>query len=89
MLKIAGVCGPTTQASREAALAVSLGYDAALVSLGALRDSPNAALVEHCRTHMRNLEVRNLGRGSHFVQEDQPEAIGDAIRDWRSRVLAA
>jgi len=50
MLKIAGVCGPTTQASREAALAVSLGYDAALVSLGALRDSPNAALVEHCRT---------------------------------------
>jgi haloalkane dehalogenase len=48
-----------------------------------------AALVEHCRVHMRHLEVRNLGRGSHFVQEDQPEAIGDAIRDWRSRVLAA
>jgi haloalkane dehalogenase len=48
-----------------------------------------AALVEHCRTHMRNLEVRNLGRGSHFVQEDQPEAIGDAIRDWRRGVLAA
>ena len=38
---------------------------------------------------MRNLEVRQLGRGSHFVQEDQPEAIGDAIREWRRRVLAA
>jgi haloalkane dehalogenase len=48
-----------------------------------------AALVEHCCAHMRNLEVCHLGRGSHFVQEDQPEAIGDAIRAWRSRVLAA
>jgi haloalkane dehalogenase len=48
-----------------------------------------AELVGHCRAHMRNLEVRHLGAGSHFVQEDQPEAIGDAIRDWRRRVLAA
>jgi hypothetical protein len=46
---IAGVCGPTAQAVREAALARSLGYDAALVSLGALRDTTNAALLEHCR----------------------------------------
>ncbi|MET0152304.1 MAG: haloalkane dehalogenase [Candidatus Binatia bacterium] len=48
-----------------------------------------AELVEHCRSHMRNLEVQHLGPGSHFVQEDQPEAIGDAVRDWRRRVLAA
>jgi dihydrodipicolinate synthase/N-acetylneuraminate lyase len=50
MLKIAGICGATTQAMREAELAAALGYDAGLVSLGALRDSSNAALVEHCRT---------------------------------------
>ncbi len=50
MLKIAGICGPTTQASREAELALRLGYDAGLVSLGALRDSSNTTLVEHCRT---------------------------------------
>ena len=43
----------------------------------------------YCRVHIRHLEVRHLGRGSHFVQEDQPEAIGDAIREWRGRVLAA
>jgi dihydrodipicolinate synthase/N-acetylneuraminate lyase len=49
MLKIAGICGAMAQASREAELAVRLGYDAGLVSLGALRDSPNEALVEHCR----------------------------------------
>jgi haloalkane dehalogenase len=48
-----------------------------------------AELVEHCRSHMRNLEIHHLGRGSHFVQEDQPEAIGVAVRDWRRRVLAA
>ena len=34
---------------REAALARSLAYDAALVSLGALRDTTNEALLEHCR----------------------------------------
>ena len=46
---IAGVCGPTAQAVREAELARSLGYDAALLSLGALRDSTNDGLLEHCR----------------------------------------
>jgi haloalkane dehalogenase len=45
-------------------------------------------LVDYCRTSFANLEVRHLGRGSHFVQEDQPEAIGDAIRDWRRRAIA-
>jgi haloalkane dehalogenase len=48
-----------------------------------------AELVEHCRRHVRNLEIQHLGRGSHFVQEDEPEAIGAAVRDWRRRVLAA
>ena len=46
---IAGVCGPTAQAVREAELARSLGYDATLLSLGALRDASNEALLEHCR----------------------------------------
>ena len=46
---IAGACGPTAQAVREAELAVSLGYDAALLSLAALRDADNAAVLEHCR----------------------------------------
>src|SRR4051794_37609542 len=48
-LAIAGVCGATPQALAEAQLARSLDYDAALVSLAALRDADNAALVEHCR----------------------------------------
>lgn len=47
------------------------------------------ALIDHCKRTFRNLEVRSLGAGIHFVQEDQPEAIGDAVREWRRRVLAA
>jgi dihydrodipicolinate synthase/N-acetylneuraminate lyase len=46
---IAGVCGPTAQALREADLAVSLGYDAALLSLGALRDAAGNEMLDHCR----------------------------------------
>jgi dihydrodipicolinate synthase/N-acetylneuraminate lyase len=46
---IAGVCGPTAQALREAELAVSLGYDAALLSLAALRDADNEGVLDHCR----------------------------------------
>jgi hypothetical protein len=48
-LLIAGVCGQTSQAVAEAELAVSLGYDAALLSLAALRDADNDAVLAHCR----------------------------------------
>lgn len=44
---IAGICGPTKQAEREAALAVELGYDAGLLSLGALSNANERKLVEH------------------------------------------
>jgi dihydrodipicolinate synthase/N-acetylneuraminate lyase len=46
---VAGVCGLTRQAVSEAELAASLGYHAALVSLGALPDEPVAVLIEHVR----------------------------------------
>jgi len=46
---IAGVCGPTAEARREAELAAALGYDAALLSLAALRDADNAVVLDHCR----------------------------------------
>lgn len=47
-ITIAGVCGPTTQAVREAELAVSLGYDAGLLSLAALRDADHQSVLDHC-----------------------------------------
>lgn len=49
LLRIAGVCGPTAQATAEAELARSLGFHAVLLSLSALRDADNDALLAHCR----------------------------------------
>jgi dihydrodipicolinate synthase/N-acetylneuraminate lyase len=49
LVRIAGICGNTPQAMREAALARELGYDLGLLSLGALRDASEADLVLHCR----------------------------------------
>ena len=46
---VAGVVGREAQALREAELAAELGYDAALLSLAALKDADNAALLDHCR----------------------------------------
>jgi dihydrodipicolinate synthase/N-acetylneuraminate lyase len=49
VLKIAGVCGETAQAVREAASAKGAGYDLGLLSLAALRDATNEQLIAHCR----------------------------------------
>lgn len=46
---IAGVAGDTRQAVDEAELAHACGYDAVLLSLAALRDTPLPALIAHCR----------------------------------------
>jgi Dihydrodipicolinate synthetase family len=46
---IAGVCGATPQAVAEAALARELGYHAGLLSLAALREADESALILHCR----------------------------------------
>ncbi len=46
---IAGVCGPTPQALREASLAASLGYHAALLSLSAFRDASVDQMIDHLR----------------------------------------
>ena len=46
---VAGICGDTAQATREAELASRLEYDAGLVSLAALQTASRADLVAHCR----------------------------------------
>jgi len=48
-LKIAGICGPTEQAIAEAELAVSLGYDAGLLSMGGLADWSEERHLERVR----------------------------------------
>jgi len=48
-LLVAGVCGGTAQALREARLARGLGYDAALLSVAALKGRSDDELIDHCR----------------------------------------
>jgi len=48
-IMVAGVVGKTAQALREAEIAAALGYDAALLSLAALRDVDNQNALDHCR----------------------------------------
>lgn len=48
LVKVAGLCGGTEQAVREALLARELGYDAGLLSLSALRDVSNREILRHC-----------------------------------------
>jgi dihydrodipicolinate synthase/N-acetylneuraminate lyase len=54
---IAGACGPTAQAVRETQLARELGYDAALLSLGALRGASETELLAHCRNVAHELPL--------------------------------
>jgi hypothetical protein len=49
LVRVGGVCGPTSQAVREAQLLSDLRYDAGLLSLAAMKDCDDAALVAHCR----------------------------------------
>ncbi|MEX2534163.1 MAG: hypothetical protein WD273_01065 [Trueperaceae bacterium] len=46
---VAGVCGPTDQALREAELALECGYHLALLSPGGLRDYSESELLERAR----------------------------------------
>jgi len=49
LVRVAGVCGQTGQAVDEATLARQQGFHAGLLSLGAMRDADEDALVSHCR----------------------------------------
>lgn len=48
-IRIAGLCGETPQARREAEFARETGYHAGLLSLGALKEADEDTLIAHCR----------------------------------------
>jgi dihydrodipicolinate synthase/N-acetylneuraminate lyase len=48
-IRVAGVVGQTAQAVIEAGIAKSLGYDCALLGLGALQRATDDELIAHCR----------------------------------------
>ena len=38
--------------------------------------------VTEIESNMKNIETVDVGKGLHFIQEDQPHAIGEAINEW-------
>ncbi len=56
-IKIAGVCGVTSQAVVETQLARDLGYEAVLLSLAALNDQPEADVLAHCHVVAQELPL--------------------------------
>lgn len=77
-IKVAGVVGNTPQAIQEAELARSLGYQAALLSLGKLWNATDEQLIAHCRAIADVIPV--------FGFYLQPAAGGRLLsyRFWRS-----
>ncbi len=54
---IAGLCGKTPQARREAQLATALGYHAGLLSLGAWSGEPESRILTHCRAIAKEIPL--------------------------------
>lgn len=46
-------------------------------------------MLDMARATYQNLESVSVGPGLHFIQEDQPDAIGMAIADWLARAVSA
>ena len=43
-------------------------------------------IVDWWAARAKNMETAYIGAGLHYVQEDQPYAIGRAIADWYRRI---
>lgn len=42
--------------------------------------------VEYIRNHFKNTTVVDVGEGLHFIQEDNPQKIGEAIAKWYKEI---
>jgi len=54
---IAGICGQTSQAIKEAELARTLGYHAGLVSMAAYKSEPEEVILQHIMTVAKTIPV--------------------------------
>jgi dihydrodipicolinate synthase/N-acetylneuraminate lyase len=57
LVRVGGICGPTPQALKEAALLREAGYHAGLLNLGALRGVGEDEVVAHCRLVAREIPL--------------------------------
>ena len=47
------------------------------------------AFAESFASKLNNCRVVRLGSGIHYLQEDHPEGIGTAVRQWLSEISVA
>jgi hypothetical protein len=57
LVRVAGICGRTRQAAKEAELARQAGYHAGLISLAAFPKENETALIDHCQAVAQVLPV--------------------------------
>jgi haloalkane dehalogenase len=43
--------------------------------------------VSWCRENLRNLTTVDIGKGIHYLQEDNPHLIGEKLAEWHSKVI--
>ena len=99
LVLVAGVCGRTQQAVAEASFAREAGYDVGLVSLAALADESDEALISHCEAVASEIPVlgfylqsavggRRLGYGFWRRFVDIPRVVGIKVAPFdRYRTL--
>ena len=87
---VAGVVGDTRQALAEAELAASLGYDVALLGLGALAGASDAALITHCRAVADVLPIFGFylqpAVGGRVLGYDFWRAFAEIERAWAIKI---
>ena len=47
------------------------------------------AAVEELQREVDGLESRSVGKGKHYIEEDNPDAIGGALDHWLAGVLSS
>ena len=57
LVRVGGICGETPQAVKEARLLSDMRYHAGLLSLAAMKDASDAALLAHCRALAQVLPI--------------------------------
>jgi haloalkane dehalogenase len=88
-LPIAGEPADVYSAIEEAHRALSRSTYPKLLFAGDPGALVSPAFAENFANGLQNCQLIHIGPGLHYLQEDNPEAIGSAVRDWLKELGAA
>jgi haloalkane dehalogenase len=87
-LPIAGEPADVYSALEDAHRALAQSLYPKLLFVGDPGALVSPALAERFAKRLKNCKVIQLGHGSHYLQEDHPDAIGSALREWLTELEA-